>query len=323
MEEYIDITAATTWYTAPYDAGYPGWNPPTGRNLGALPWAISGVSPMLFTYGIGMRAHVPDGYKLVGYEIHCDVTCDPIAGAGASAFLMSDSNAGAMLASGALDYEHDLGHAYLSATVYGDAIDSLRVVAQASTWTGYPSQHIGPIAGYAITYISLQIIVEPIDYTRALIYTMNAGRGKWSRYVFPFSVDAFAQLGDDLYIRSGDRVLRVVEGLATDDVDGVATGFPGIVQWPWLDMGAPGATKMLEGFDLVASGSPSVSVGFDQRDSAAFTTPYSVDPDTLPGGVIPLPVMGSSFALRVDFAPGSKWSLQAANLYVDDTKGQP
>ena len=157
----------------------------------------------------------------------------------------------------------------------------------------------------------------------ALVYTMNAGRGKWSRYVFPFSVDAFAQLGDDLYIRSGDRVLRVVEGLATDDVDGVATGFPGIVQWPWLDMGAPGATKMLEGFDLVASGSPSVSVGYDQRIAGAFTTPYSVNPDTLPGGVIPLPVMGPSFALRVDFAPGSNWSLQAANLYVDDTKGQP
>ena len=152
---------------------------------------------------------------------------------------------------------------------------------------------------------------------------MNAGRGKWSRYGFPFSVDAFAQLGDDLYIRSGDRVLRVVEGLATDDVDGVATGFPGIVQWPWLDMGAPGATKMLEGFDLVASGSPSVSVGYDQRIAGAFTTPYAVDPDTLPGGVIPLPVMGPSFALRVDFAPGSNWSLQAANLYVDDTKGQP
>lgn len=157
----------------------------------------------------------------------------------------------------------------------------------------------------------------------AYVYTMNAGRGKWSRYVFPFSVDAFAQLGDDLYIRSGDRVLRVVEGLATDDVDGVAAGFPGIVQWPWLDMGAPGATKMLEGFDLVASGSPSVSVGYDQRTPGAFTTPYAVDPDTLPGGVIPLPVMGPSFALRVDFAPGSNWSLQAANLYVDDTKGQP
>lgn len=154
------------------------------------------------------------------------------------------------------------------------------------------------------------------------VFTMTGGRGKWSIYEFPYVVEAFAQLGDDLYIRSGDRVMKVEEGVVTDDLDGVATGFSARVQWPWLDFGSP-ATKMLEGVDLVASGSPSISIGYDQRNASAFTSPYSVPADSLTGGVIPFPVMGPSFSLRIDFEPGTAWSLKSAALYLEDTRGQP
>ena len=157
----------------------------------------------------------------------------------------------------------------------------------------------------------------------ALVYTMNAGRGKWSRYAFPFSVEAFAQLGGDLYIRSGDNILRVAEGVATDSVDGVATGFPGIVQWPWIDAGQPGVTKQMIGFDLVASGSPSVSFGFNQSDLSMFTTPYAISADTMTGGVIPMPLMSPSFSLRLDFAAGSAWNVRSATIYLNDGKWQP
>lgn len=161
--------------------------------------------------------------------------------------------------------------------------------------------------------------------TQVFVYTMNqAGKpGAWSRYVFPFSVDYFAQLGNALYIRNGDVVSIVSEDAVTDDVEGLPIAFTGTVQSPWLDCGQPGVTKMLEGFDIVSSGLPSVSVGYDQRNVAAYTDPYAVDPDTLPGGVIPLPVMGPSFSLKIDYAGGEKWRLQSLLLSFHDMGNGP
>lgn len=152
------------------------------------------------------------------------------------------------------------------------------------------------------------------------VCTMNGGKPKWSRYVFPWSVEAFAQLADALYIRSGDAIRVVSEQAVTDEVDGVPVPFAGTVQWGWLDAGQPGANKMLEGFDVVGTGTPSVSVGYDQRDPSAFTTPYEVDPDTMPGDIIPLPVVAPSMSVRLQYAGGEAWSLQAVNLYLHDER---
>jgi hypothetical protein len=80
---------------------------------------------------------------------------------------------------------------------------------------------------------------------------------------------------------------------------------------------------MLEGFDIVGSGTPSVSIGYDQTDVTAFTTPYEVSPDTLTGGIIPLPVAAPTLSVKVSYAGGEAWSLQAVQLYLDDMRGQP
>lgn len=152
------------------------------------------------------------------------------------------------------------------------------------------------------------------------VYTRNSAKGRWSRYVFPFSIDAFAQLADDLYIRSGDTIKRVSEQANRDVHQGATVNFDGTVQWPWLEMGQPGVTKMLEGFDIVASGTPSVSIGYDQRDTAAFTTPYQIPADTVPGDIIPLPVSAPTFSLKVTFAGGQAWSLWQCLLYLSDNR---
>lgn len=161
--------------------------------------------------------------------------------------------------------------------------------------------------------------------TTVYVYTMRGTgkQGAWSRYLFPFSVDAFAQLGNDLYIRHGDEISKVSEYAVGDDVGGSTILFGGTVQWPWLDFGTPGVTKMMEGFDIVSQGVPSISIGYDQRNLAAFTDPYTVDADTLPGGVIPFPLSAPTFSLRVDFAPGQKWALTQASLSFYDLGNGP
>lgn len=155
------------------------------------------------------------------------------------------------------------------------------------------------------------------------VHTLNAGRGKWSRYLFPFQIDAFSQLGGELLIRAGDTVVKVKEGLLTDHVDGSDVGFSGAVQWPWIDAGQPGVTKQMIGFDLVAAGEPSVSFGFDQADLARFTDPYPIPADTMTGGIIPMPLMAPSVSLRLDFAAGSAWNVRSATIYLNDGKWQP
>lgn len=154
--------------------------------------------------------------------------------------------------------------------------------------------------------------------TTVFVCTLNGGKPKWSRYTYPFAIEAFTQLGDDLYIRHGDFVNKVSEDAVADEVDSVEVNFEGLVQWPHLDMGQPGVNKMLEGLDVVSEGTPSVSVGFDQRNLSAFTTPYVIPADTLPGGVIPLPVTAPSLAVKLTFAGGERWSVNAVNLYVQD-----
>lgn len=164
----------------------------------------------------------------------------------------------------------------------------------------------------------------------AFVYTMTqTGKiGAWTRYVFPFQIDAFAQLGNNLYVRHGDLISLVDSDSAVDEVMGdlgiEQVPFPGIVQWAWLDFGTPGVTKMLEGFDYVGTGQgPSISVGYDQRNVAAFTDPYTIDADTLPGGIIPLPVAAPTLSVKLEFAGGEAWQVQSVTLYLDDFGNGP
>jgi len=162
--------------------------------------------------------------------------------------------------------------------------------------------------------------------TTVHVYTMaRVGQaGAWSRYTFPFSVEAFAQLGDDLYIRHGNSISVVSELASSDQVGGSEINFPGLVWWPWLDFGTPGQTKMMEGFDYVGTGQgPSISIGYDQRNVAAFTPAYQVVNDTMPGGMVPIPVAAPTLSVKLAFAGGQKWNVQSVLLSVLPMQGGP
>lgn len=101
-----------------------------------------------------------------------------------------------------------------------------------------------------------------------------------------------------------------------------STPFQGVIHWPHLDFGALGVEKQFVGVDVIATAPEgvSVSVGYDQRDRNARTADYLIDGDTLPAQLIPIPVAGPSFDLRLTFEPGQAWEWQAANIYVQDMR---
>ena len=135
------------------------------------------------------------------------------------------------------------------------------------------------------------------------IYTMNRGtqNGAWSRYVFPWTCEHFAHLQSTLYIRHGADVSYVVE----EDVEDDGVGFEGVIQWPWLDFGQPGVSKMLHGFDIVSAGIASIEIGYDQTNFGTFTTAYSIPEDTYPGLMIPLPVTAPSLCVKLTYDTGT------------------
>jgi len=149
------------------------------------------------------------------------------------------------------------------------------------------------------------------------VYTMNEGniRGKWSHYVFPFTIEHFAHLQSDLYLRHGDIVEKVVEGEKYDD----GNTFSSTIQWPWLDFKKPGRDKMFVGFDNVGEGAASIEIGYDQSSLTAFTAAFAIPEDTVPGQIIPLPVTGPSFSIRLTYVSDQAWEWDALQIYVDDT----
>lgn len=160
--------------------------------------------------------------------------------------------------------------------------------------------------------------------TTVFVYTMSrAGEvGAWSRYVFPFHVDGFAQLGDDLYIRAGDDLLKVDNTADMDFADDAMreNPFPGVIQWPYLDSGQPGVSKQMLGIDVVANAGagPMLDVGTDQSNPATFTTPQQLAADNLPGFMQSVPVMAPSLSLRFTYSSLDHWTLQSVTLYLND-----
>lgn len=172
---------------------------------------------------------------------------------------------------------------------------------------------------------------------QAFILTINgAGHKTWSRYVFPESITYSTLSAGILYMRtSGNKIWQLDESTLIDDYhSGVGTNFSGVIQWPYLDMGALGINKMMVGVDLVGEGDVTIQIGFDQKDptsfsdnpgfatSTAVTPPYEIAAaDTVPGEPIPIPLNAPSYTLILTWAPNQAWSWEAANIYLTDAGG--
>lgn len=162
--------------------------------------------------------------------------------------------------------------------------------------------------------------------TEVFVYSMNTSSkaGKWSRYIYPWNVDATAQLNDDLYLRSEDTIYIVDKNRIKDqDQFGEDVDIDLVIRWPYLDFGAPGRTKMMGGFDVVGRGQCDVQFGYNESNFSELTGPYTIEADTLPGGIIPMPIAAPSFSMQITFSsvnPANSISTEwlASNIYLQD-----
>lgn len=153
---------------------------------------------------------------------------------------------------------------------------------------------------------------------RLFVYSISrtAKIAAWSQYFLPTSVDAFAELGQELYIRSGNTVYKLDPAASTDD----GTQFEVLVVLPYMDFKKPGAEKAITGVDVVIDGRCEFSIGFDVRDPDAFTSPVKVRGNTRPGGIIPVECVGTEFSLRFRNYDNKPFRLDAVTVYFDVLK---
>jgi hypothetical protein len=136
----------------------------------------------------------------------------------------------------------------------------------------------------------------------------------WSHYFLPATADAFAELGQTLYIRCGDAVYKLDPDVHADQ----GQPFEVVIQLPYMDLKKPGRNKRIYGADLVMEGRCEFSVGFDVRDPTAFTDPVRVKGNTRGGGLIPVECCGTEFSLKFRNLDSKPFRLDAVTLYFDD-----
>jgi hypothetical protein len=136
----------------------------------------------------------------------------------------------------------------------------------------------------------------------------------WSQYFLSQPVDAFAELGQVLYIRSGDSVYKLDDAVSTDD----GTQYEVLVQLPYMDFKAPGDLKQVYGIDVVVEGTCLVSVGYDVRDPDAFTPEVKVKGNTRPGGMVSMECAGTEFSLRFRNYDNKPFRLDGVTVYYNN-----
>lgn len=153
---------------------------------------------------------------------------------------------------------------------------------------------------------------------RLFVYSISrtAKIAAWSQYFLAHPVDAFAELGQELYIRSGDTVYKLDPDASTDD----GTQFEVLIDMPYMDFKKPGATKAITGVDVVVEGRCEFSIGFDVRNPDAFTSPVRVRGNTRPGGIIPVECIGTEFSLRFRNYDNKPFRLDAVTVYFQELK---
>lgn len=159
--------------------------------------------------------------------------------------------------------------------------------------------------GQYICAIGNQLFVYSISRTAKI--------AAWSRYFLPNAVDAFAELGQELYIRSGDSVYKLDPTVSTDD----GLQFEVLLDLPYMDLKTPGQLKRIYGADLVVDGRCEFSIGYDVRNPDAYTAPVRVKGNTRPGGVIPVEVCGTEFSLRFRNYDNKPFRLDSVTLYYE------
>ena len=154
------------------------------------------------------------------------------------------------------------------------------------------------------------------DHAWVYTYGKHSKITAWSRYAFPFEIEAAAELGGELYVRNGDNVYKLVDTQYTDDGEDISV----LIELPYLDMGKPGIDKQFQAADFVGTGTYQVQWRHDPRDFTKITAPVDVVGDTYQGPLVPIECGGVKIAPVITHAANEAFQLDELTVWWEPNK---
>lgn len=139
----------------------------------------------------------------------------------------------------------------------------------------------------------------------------------WTRYELPVTVDYAANLGNTLYLRSGDKVYKLDTSASDDD----GTDFSVEVKMAFQSFQKPGVNKKIFGFDAVVEGSADISHRHDPNNPTVETDALTVTGDTRVGMIYPVNLMTTEIAPIIRNSSGTLTRFNAISYLYDDIGG--
>lgn len=150
----------------------------------------------------------------------------------------------------------------------------------------------------------------------AWIYTVSR-TGKinaWSRYTFPWHVDAACTFGGDLYLRTGDDVYIVDRNVHTD------AGVPIVktIELAYTDMKLPMIEKKITGGGAVLIGTAQLQFRFNPSDPSLITDAIEISEDTTVTGLeLPIEISAVKVAPVITHALDEEFEFEALHLIYE------
>lgn len=152
------------------------------------------------------------------------------------------------------------------------------------------------------------------DITHVYSFSRTAKVSAWSRYQFPFNVDALTSLSDQLYVRSSDSLYLVDPDVHTDD--GVL--FDVEIEMSFQSFKKPGVLKQLTGVDIVAAGTGQIAHRHNAEDVDAISEYAPFEGDSRTGVMTPVEIMATEVAPRVTNRNSAAFRLDSLSYYYEN-----
>ncbi|MCC6530918.1 MAG: hypothetical protein IT531_00075 [Burkholderiales bacterium] len=144
-------------------------------------------------------------------------------------------------------------------------------------------------------------------------FSKSAKLAAWSKYIFQVDIDAIAALNNKLYVRSGNDVYEIANGVYSDQ----ATPIEVAIEMAYVDAKQPGILKQFWGADFVGQGTPQLAFRCDSNDESKVTQAYAYTGDTRAGVLHPVEVAAVNIAPVVMHSANEDFRMDALELYFN------
>jgi hypothetical protein len=152
------------------------------------------------------------------------------------------------------------------------------------------------------------------DYAWVFTFSKTGKISAWSRYEFPFAIEAACIFQNVMYLRNGNNIYTLSESEFTDDI----TDTDVRVELPYLDGGKPGVMKMVYGFDIAAVGTAQLSFKWDPNDETRETIAVDIGGVTRLGGMQPVELCCTEIAPVITHSSDEAFELHSLTIHYHE-----